>query len=154
MHPIPEGAWTMERRRDVFGWLGLASGLVALALALLPGWIAPIYAPPSKPIEQSAVDLMGAVKDRVVGAIKNEPVPLPPPLPGEIWQKRAVLTSLLAGFAALMLGILAFVRHEEPRLTACAIVLGAGAIATQFIFTALLILAFAVLTGAILARYS
>ena len=144
----------MERRRDLFGWLGLASGLVALGLALLPGWIAPVYAPPAKPIEQSAIDLMSTVKDRVVGAIKSEPVPLPPPPPQEIWQKRAGLTSLLAGFTALVLGVLAFVRREEPRLTACAIALGTGAIATQFIFTALLILAFAVLTGAILARYS
>jgi len=144
----------MERRRDLFGWLGLALGLVALGLALLPGWIAPIYAPPAKPIEQSAVDLMGAVKDRVIGAIKSEPVVLPPPAPQEIWQKRAGLTSLVTGFAALVLGILAFVRREEPRLTACAFALGTGAIAAQFIFTALLILAFAVLTGAILARYS
>jgi len=78
----------MERRRDLFGWLGLALGLVALGLALLPGWIAPIYAPPAKPIEQSAVDLMGAVKDRVIGATKSEPVALLPPAAQDIWQKR------------------------------------------------------------------
>ena len=144
----------MERRRNLFGWLGLAAGLVALALALLPGWIAPIYAPPVKPIEQSAMDWMGEIKDRVVGAIKSEPVASPPPAPQEIWKKRAALSSLLIGFAALLLGILAFVRREEARLTACAVALGTGAIAAQFIFTALLIIGFAVLTGAVLARYS
>jgi hypothetical protein len=34
------------------------------------------------------------------------------------------------------------------------VALGTGAIAAQFIFTALLIIGFAVLTGAVLARYS
>ena len=72
----------MERRRDLFGWLGPALGLVALALALLPGWMAAVYTPAANPIEQSAVDLMGTVKDRVLGVIKNESVALPPPLPG------------------------------------------------------------------------
>ena len=44
--------------------------------------------PPDKPIEQSAIDLLDAVKDRVIGAIKSEPVALLPPAPQDIWQKR------------------------------------------------------------------
>ena len=97
---------------------------------------------------------MGEIKDRVAGAIRNEPVPQPPPAPQELWKTRAALASLSMGFAALLLGILAFVRHEEPRLTACAVARGSGAIAAQYIFTTLIIIAFAVLTGAVLARYS
>ena len=53
---------------------------------------------------------------------------------------------------ALVLGIVAFVRHEDQRLVACAIALGAGTICTQYFLTAVLILAFTVLVGVVLAR--
>ncbi len=68
-----------RRAHHWFGWAGLAFGVVALGLALLPGWVAPLYDPPSKPIPQQAADWLGELKDKTVAAIRMESVPPPPP---------------------------------------------------------------------------
>jgi len=137
-----------------FGWAGLAFGVLALALAILPGWVAPLYDPPSKPIPQQAADWLGELKDKTVAAIRAESVP---PQASEFrnpWRDpRVVLGSLLLAFAALVLGIIAFVRHEDQRMVACAVALAAGAIASAHFLTAVMVLAFAVLVGLILARH-
>ncbi len=140
--------------RQYCGWSGLALGILALGLALLPGWVAPIYDPPHKPIQQKAADWVGELKDKTIAAIRMESVPPPPQEVTNPWRDpRVKLASLILGFSALVLGILAFVRHEDQRMVACAVALGAGAIAAEYVLTAGLILAFAVLVGVVLARY-
>jgi hypothetical protein len=136
-----------------FGWTGLILGLFALALGLLPGWIAPLYDPPSKPIPQRAADWLGELKDKAVAAIRMEPPAPPPPEQRSLWRDpRIGVWSLLFGFTAVVLGIVAFVRHEDQRLVACTIALGAGTIASQYFLTAVLIITFALLVGAVLSR--
>jgi hypothetical protein len=142
-------------RRHYFGWSGLAIGIAALALGLRPGWIAPSFDPGPKPIPQRASDWLGELKDRAAAAIRMEPPPQPPVEVRNPWRdQRLALTSLIFGFLALVLGVLAFVRHEDQRMVACSVALGAGAIAAQYFMTALLILGFAVLVGVVLTRYS
>jgi hypothetical protein len=137
-----------------FGWAGLAFGVLALALALLPGWVAPLYDPPSKPIPQKAADWLGELKDKTVAAIRLEAAPPPAVEFQNPWRDpRIVLSSLLLAFAALVLGIVAFVRHEDQRMVACAVALAAGAIAAEHLLTAVMVLSFAVLVGVILARH-
>lgn len=155
--PLLEPPNRPERRsrHNYFGWSGLTIGILALGLALLPGWVAPMYDPPSKPIQQKAADWFGELKDKAVAAIRMEPVAPALPEFNNPWRDRRIaLTSLILGFSALALGILAFVRHEDQRLVACAVALGAGAIAAEYVLTAAMILAFAVLVGMILARSS
>ena len=143
-----------RREHQHFGWAGLAFGVLALALAILPGWVAPLYDPPSKPIPQQAADWLGDLKDKTVAAIRMESAPPPPSEFHNPWRDpRIVLGSLLLAFAALVLGIIAFVRHEDQRMVACAVALAAGAIASAHLLTAVMILAFAVLVGVLLARY-
>jgi len=128
--------------------------VLALGLALLPGWVAPLYDPPSKPIPEQAADWLGELKDKTVAAIRMESVPPPQPEFHNPWRDpRIVLGSLLLAFTALVLGIVAFVRHEDQRMVACAVALAAGAIAGAHFLTAVMVLAFAVLVGLILARH-
>jgi hypothetical protein len=142
-------------RHHYFGWAGLACGVCALGLALLPGWVAPLYDPPAKAIPQQAADWLGELKDKTVAAMRMESAPPPPVEFRNAWRDpRIVLGSLLLGFAALVLGIVAFVRHEDQRMVACAVALAAGAIAGTHFLTAVMVLAFAVLVGMILARHS
>jgi hypothetical protein len=152
----PDQPARLERhaRRQYCGWSGLALGILALALALLPGWIAPTYDPPARPIQQKAADWFGDLKGKAIAAIRMEPAPPPPPQEvGNPWRNpRVKVASLVLGFSALVLGILAFVRHEDQRMVACAVALGAGAIAAEYLLTAAMILAFAVLVGAVLSR--
>jgi hypothetical protein len=131
----------------------MAFGVLSLALGLLPGWIAPLYDPPSKPIPQRAADWVGELKDKAMAAIRAEPPPAPAPDQRSAWREpRVAVWSLVLAFTALMLGIISFVRHEDQRLVACSIALGAGTICSQYLLTAMLILAFAVLVGVVLAR--
>jgi len=150
----PAGARAAARlSRDWVGWVGLAIGLLAMTLALIPSWLAPLYDPPAKPVQQRAADWLSELKDRAAAAIKMEPAPPPPPEVRNPWRDpRIALASLICGFGALVLGILAFVLHEEQRLVACCVALGAGTIAAQYLLTAALILGFAVLVGVVLAR--
>jgi hypothetical protein len=154
--PTSDSALMPERRARTHyaGWSGLAIGIVALGLALLPGWIAPIYDPPAKPIPQQAADWVGELKDKALAAIRLEPAPTPLPDYRNPWRDRRIApASLICGFFALILGVVAFVRHEDQRLVACAVALGAGAIAAEYILTAAVILVFAMLVGVFLARY-
>ncbi|HTS54977.1 MAG TPA: hypothetical protein VMH26_17025 [Burkholderiales bacterium] len=145
---------TRRRAPRYFGWAGLGFGVVALALALLPGWVAPMYDPPSKPLQQQAADWLGQLKDQTVTAIGMAPASPPAPESHNAWRDRRIsIASLVMGFIALVLGIVAFVRHEDQRMVACAVALAAGAIAAEHFLTAVMILAFAVLVGVILARY-
>jgi hypothetical protein len=141
-------------RRHAFGWSGLIIGLLALALGLLPGWIAPLYDPPTRPIPQRAADWLGELKDKAMAAIRAETPPPPPPEQRSIWRDpRIAVWSLLLGFSALLLGVVSFVRHEDQRLVACTIALGAGTICAQYFLTAVMILTFAVLVGVVLSRH-
>src|SRR5690349_5921916 len=147
--PIPQG----RMRTHGFGWSGLVIGLLALALGLVPGWIAPLYDPPGKPILQRAADWVGELKDKAVAVLRMEPAPPPALEQRNAWRDpRIAVWSLVFGFGALVLGIVSFVRHEDQRLVACAIALGAGTISSQYFLTAAVILLFAVLVGVVLAR--
>jgi hypothetical protein len=138
---------------DPFGWAGLAAGLLALAIALLPGWVAPLYDPPAKSIHRQAADWLGRLKDQAAEAVGGDPASPPPPgeAPNPWRDPRIALGALLLGFAALALAAVAFARCEGPRVTTCALTLGAGAIATEYLLTALVILVFAVTAVALAA---
>ena len=56
--------WEERRsRHNYIGWSGLTIGLLALGLALLPRWVAPMYDPPSRPIQQN---VWTSIKDKTI----------------------------------------------------------------------------------------
>jgi len=137
----------MIRGRE-FGWAGLAVGIFALALALLPGWISP-EAEPVTGWENGWITWLGR---RAVG-LPPAQEPADAASAPSTWRQQIAAASAVLGFAALVLGILSFVRREDARLTGSCVGVAAGAIATQHPFTAILIMIFAVLTSAVLARH-
>jgi hypothetical protein len=139
---------TMSKDRDVFGWTGLAIAILALALALLPGWVSPAAEPQLGSWESGWVAWFGR---RVLG-MPPAGATAEPPAATSVWPQRLATTAAVLGFVALVLGIVSFARHERARLTGCCVGVASGAIATQHPLTALVIMGFAVLTSAILAR--
>lgn len=134
------------------GWVGLACGLVSLAVALVPAWVAPLYDPPSKALSEYATDWLGQLKDQAAAATGMAPEPVVPELPPNPWRDpRFALGALLLGFGALTMAAIGFARREDPRVVACALTLGAGAIATERLLTALMILLFALVAVALVA---
>jgi hypothetical protein len=138
----------MTKGRE-FGWVGLAVGILALALALLPGWISPETEPVPGGWESGWAAWLGR---RTLGLPPVAQATDPATASG-VWRQRLATTSAVLGFAALVLGIVSFVRREDARLTGCCVGVAAGAIATQHPLAALLIMGFAVLTSAVLARH-
>jgi len=136
----------MIKRRDVFGWVGLAVAIVALGLALLPGWVSP--AAGSDGGESGWLAWFGR---RMLGMPGSPPPPDPATISGG-WRHGLATTAAVLGFVALVLGIVSFARHESARLTGCCVGVASGAIATQHPVAAMVIMGFAVLTSAILAR--
>jgi len=136
------------QRRDVFGWVGLAVAILALGLALIPGWTSPGTGLDSRAGEPGWVGWFGRWAFGLPPATS-----LTDPAGPTSWRDTLSATSSILGLAALVLGIVGYVRREEARLTACCVGVAAGAIATQHPFAALLIMGFAVLTAAVLARY-
>ncbi len=146
--PPPRRRW-----RNPFGGVGLACGLLALAVALLPSWVAPLYDPPTRPLHERAVDWVGQLRDQAAGAVGARPAPPPPPeeAPNAWRDPRLALASLLLAFAALACAAVAFVRREDARVVASAVALGAGAIASQHLVTALMVLLVALTAVALAA---
>jgi hypothetical protein len=139
----------MIERRDVFGWIGLTVAILALALALLPGWVSPVSGSDAVGIDGGWVTWFG----RHVFGFAGGTVPTPESAATTgVWRQRLATTAAVLGFVALVLGIVSFARHERARLTGCCVGVASGAIATQHPLAALVIMAFAVLTSAILAR--
>ncbi len=142
--------------RSYLAWAGLVLGLLSLAVALLPDWIAPVRDPPGRAIHERAADWLGRLTERATEAAGGTPAPPAPPEPANPWRDaRLALAALVLAFAALALAVLGFARREDTRVVVCAVVVTAGAIASQYLFTALMVLAFtttAVLLLAIAGR--
>jgi hypothetical protein len=149
MSDLPAIPPPVDRRRDVAGGLGLACGLLALAAALLPSWVAPMYDPPPRPLQQRAADWVDLLREYATGLPAADPPPAPAPT--NPWRSpRLELAGLLLAFAALALAAIAFVRREDARVVACSVALGAGAVASHSLITAMMVLLVA-LTAVVLA---
>jgi hypothetical protein len=138
---------SMLRGRE-FGSAGLAIAVLALALALLPGWVSPSPEPPPGSWENGWMFWLGRQTLGLPPAVPADPAAVP-----GVWRQGFAVSAAVLGFVALVLGIVSFVRREDARLTGCCVGVAAGAIATQHPFAALLIMVFAVLTSSVLARH-
>jgi uncharacterized membrane protein len=135
--PVQEPRWA------ILGWLGIAAGVLALAAALLPARLLPLVAP-EKPLEQSIIERAKAFRDRATQLLKGIEAPAKP-RPLELRDVLGAVTVSL-GFAAFVLGILSFVRHEALRAAAGAAMLGTAAIAfEQFSYAVVMLVAMVIL---------
>lgn len=137
-------------RHNVAGWLGLTCGLLALAASMLPGWMAPFYDPPTRPLTSRASEWLGQLRDYATGTDPDGAARQVPP-PTNPWRSPGLaVTSLLLAFVALACAAIAFVRREDTRMVACTVALGAGAMAGYSLVTAMMVLLVA-MTAVVLA---
>lgn len=114
-----------------FGMFGIAVGGIALIFALVHFWAGPFAPQPT--IETTVAEKAASIRAAAIGALKGEE-PVKETFVRE-WDADTwadVATAVLGG-VAMILGVLAFAKHESTRVAGGAAALGVSAIAFQFI---------------------
>lgn len=134
------------RTRYGFGLSGLLFGFVGLAVAVACPYIAEALKPPPPPpqklsdtLAEAGEKFVGRMIDRVRGKKTASPAELPPqpqPIP---WTRYFALTATALGLLGAVLGTASWIRREDHRLAASAILAGALAVAWIYIVAALVI---------------
>src|SRR5262245_49504995 len=109
--PHPRPRW-----RSPVGGVGLACGLLALAAALIPSWIAPLYEPPATPLHERAAEWIGQLRDYATGKTDAEVGSPSVPAVSNPWRSpRLAVAALLLAFAALAWSAVVFVVRGAVR---------------------------------------
>ncbi|MBK5968794.1 MULTISPECIES: hypothetical protein [Thiorhodovibrio] len=129
--------------------IGVVFGLLALGSALLHFWLGPLE--PTPPLDEVVAEQAVKIKARVVAKLTGEALqekPEPRTRSLDAWID--VLT-VSFGFVAIACGVIAFIRREDRRATASAVLLGVGAIGFQFLALALGVIVLVILIAAVLS---
>lgn len=143
----PEG----RRDRRAFSVIALTFAMIAFVLAALSPWVAPAFDPDQREIEDRAVDVVVAFKDKLAARMKGEAPPK------QEWDPKSVnwYPASAIGFGAIGLcfGVIGFVSNEHRRLSLSAILLSISAMLLQYFLlmaaALLLIIMIAAIVGSI-----
>lgn len=137
-------------KKNFWGIMGCCIGFIALVAAFLSPYIAKAIDPPSKPLEESVVDLAIKIKDAAVAKVKGEEYV------AESESKKPsafiVPAVISAGMLGTGFGLLSLMRGERKEICSTAMTLGVAAAVVQWsiIFASVLLvflLVAAVLNG-------
>lgn len=129
---------------------GLIVGALALLAAIVHFWAGPFTPQPT--LEQSVAEKAVAIKNATIAALKGEEVaPEPTARRYDLDDGLRIGTAVLGGLA-IILGVVAFARHESWRAAAGAAALGGAAIAFQFAALALGMIVVAILIVGVLSQ--
>ena len=132
----------IERRRigllmrNTFGSVGVAVGLIAIAVALIQFWGGP-FDPKPPSTGDKLNSKMERLKDNVVSTFKGEKADPPRVQNSFSIDKTLIYGSMSIAFLAVVLGIVAFLRREDKRFTQASIVIGLSGLAFHFLLVAL-----------------
>lgn len=135
---------------NVAGKLGMALGAIALCVGVLHYFLGPIATPdPGHSLESIVADTAVSIKERITAKLnKEEPPPASPVADDGLAPDRLIMaTSAGLGVFALILGLIAYVRREDKRMSRSAILLGASAVGLQFFIIAIALIVLAILVG-------
>ena len=138
-----------QQKSKVFGLWGIGVGAFALLLVLFHFYAGPLS--PTPTLEQSVAEKAVAIRDATVAALKGEEVKAAKSREMNLDRALEVGAAVLGGLAVI-LGVIAFARHESVRAAVGGPVLGAGAIAFQFAAVALGAIVFALILAAVLYK--
>lgn len=136
------------RKTASFAWVALILGMVALAGSVGHFWLGPIDVPPK--LEDTIADQAVKIRDRVVAKLKGDTSP--PTTTVSTWDadRTALATIACTSVLAILLSVIAFVRHEPIRMVGGAAVLGGSALALQYLIIAIGAIVFAIILAAVL----
>lgn len=124
--------------------------MVAFLLAAMSPWVAPAFEPEHLEIEDQAVDVVIAFKEKLAARLKGEEAP-----PKKQWDPKSVnwypASAVAIGGLAVCIGVVGYVRGEDQRINLSAVLLAAGAILLQYFILLAAVVLFVLLLGVILS---
>lgn len=136
-------------RTRAIGLIGVVFGLLALGLALFHFWLGPLE--PTPTLEEVVAEKALSIKARAVAKLTGERIqdsPQPQTRSLDAWVD---ILTVGFSFVAITCGVIAFIRREDRRATASAVLLGVGAIGFQFLTLALSVIVLVILIAAVLS---
>lgn len=139
----------MERKRSIFGFIGIGVGAIALMLALVHFWAGPFSPKPT--LEVVVAEKAVSIRETTIALLKGEEIVVPKPEESgyDLDEIASVATAVLGGLAVI-LAVLGAAFKEPRRVAGGAAALGVGAIAFQFAAMALGVLVVVILIAAVL----
>jgi hypothetical protein len=128
---------TAPQPAATLGWLGFTIGAAALVLTLVIFWAGPFA--PQQTAGVSLGELAADIAKSAARSVAGQPQPEPVAQPRNIDDYLEIGVGILAGLA-IVIGVAAFIRHEQKRVAISGIALGGLAVGIQlFTYTIMLI---------------
>lgn len=135
MTQTDQQAVTSSKKKPWIGSLALLMAIAALALSILPAWIDSVEEIDKPTMSERLSDTATGAKESIMRKFRGEEAP--EPVEEQItWPQISKIGGVGLGFTAVVLGILAYVRREDLRLSGTAAVIGVTAIAWHNLFAA------------------
>ncbi|AHG19227.1 hypothetical protein Z042_06045 [Chania multitudinisentens RB-25] len=117
-------------RKDLFGWLGIAVGSIALLMAMLHFYAGPFSPQPT--LESIVASKAVAIKESVLASLAGNSVAASVSQPRyDLDRILEIMTAVLAA-AAVILGVIGSACRVNRRIVSGALMLGTGTLAFQF----------------------
>ena len=125
-------------KNNPFGTWGVILGLIAFGSGLMMFLIGPIHTD-TRTLQQKVVDKTVSFKDSIAAKFKGKEVQQTreDPVSDRDINKAIGKATIVIAFLSFVLAILSFLKREDPRYTATAVVLGGATLAFQFLLVAL-----------------
>ena len=133
-----------------FGFMGIALGAIALIMVLVHFWAGPFSPQPS--LEKTVAEKAVAIRDATVAALKGKEIEDSSSRSPMTLDKAIGMAGAVLGGLAIILGVIGFARKEPLRVAGGAAVLGASAIAFQFMIVAIGAIIVAILVAAVISQ--
>lgn len=137
------------KKKASFGLAALILGMVAFAGSVGHFWLGPIAPPPV--LEDTIADKAVKIRDRVVAKLKGDTTSSPARAASAWDADRTALAAIACtSVLAILLSVVAFVRHEPIRMVGGAAALGGSALALQYLVIAIGAIVIAIILAAVL----
>ena len=125
---------------------------LGLSVGLLVPWLTELRQPPNQAAEEAVADFAADIIKRAKERLKQNQLP-PPPAPEKVFWPAVVSTgAIAAGLIGILLGVISWIRREDHRVSGSAVVVGAAAVAWQYLLLAAAVAIFLVLLYIVLAN--
>ncbi|PIE57135.1 MAG: hypothetical protein CSA34_00535 [Desulfobulbus propionicus] len=134
--------------KQKIGLLGVLFGLIAFGTALFHYWAGPFATYPS--LEETVAQKAVSIRDRVIVKIKGDKAVNMAPARSYSADDLIDIGTISAGFVAIALAVISFIKREDKRASSCAALLGISTIGFQLINIALGMIFIAIILAAVL----